>query len=124
MLAFVRGQIPVFADGSHRLFLNMWLFGACGFMSSYPGFSRGVSQKFLDDVLNNRIREAAQMVRSIENPLWDTMKKFPGGINAGFHGLMELHGLCGRWRRAPYASLSDEEMRGLERFARNLGLLN
>jgi len=117
-------KIPVFAGGSHHLFLNMWLYGACGFMSSYPVFSRGISRKFLDDIQNKRIREAARMIQTIEVPIYEYMTKFPGGINAGFHGLMELHGLCGRWRRPPYTSLSDEEMCGLEKFARSLGLLN
>jgi hypothetical protein len=35
---------------------------------------------------------------------------YTGGFDAAMHGAMELLGLCGRWRRKPYYSLSDAEM--------------
>ena len=47
----------------------------------------------------------------------------PGGFDAGIHGVLELAGICGRWRRPPYYSLSDAELEKLETELRNKGIL-
>jgi hypothetical protein len=44
------------------------------------------------------------------------MATFPGGRDAVVHGLLELADIAGRWRCAPYHSLTDQEMGKLKRF--------
>ncbi len=46
-----------------------------------------------------------------------------GGFDAGIHGIMELCGLCKRWRRAPYVSLSDGEVEALGMRPRSRSIL-
>ena len=45
------------------------------------------------------------------------------GGNAGQHGLIELYGIAGRWRRKPSTSASDEELERLAAFLADRGLL-
>ena len=46
----------------------------------------------------------------------DFIMSFPGGFDAVMHGVGELAGHGGRWRRNPYYSLSDAEMKKLKAF--------
>jgi len=48
-----------------------------------------------------------------EHPFFDTIFSLPRGFDAGMHGMLELHGICKRWRRPPFYSLSDAEMERL-----------
>ncbi len=41
-------------------------------------------------------------------------------IDAVVHGMMEIEGICGRYRRAPYTSLSDEQMEILREYRKGL----
>ncbi len=39
-----------------------------------------------------------------------------GSFDAGLHGMLEITGLGKRYRRAPYPSLTDEQMGALREF--------
>ena len=41
---------------------------------------------------------------------FDLILKQTGGFDAGIHATLELFGFCNRYRRAPYANMSDAEM--------------
>lgn len=56
-------------------------------------------------------------------PLFDLVSGFASGGNAGQHGLIELYGIAGRWRRKPSTSASDEELERLAAFLADRGLL-
>ncbi|MBI4025349.1 MAG: hypothetical protein HY360_10250 [Verrucomicrobia bacterium] len=44
------------------------------------------------------------------------------GLIASMHGLFELAGIAGRWRRPPYHSLTDPEMTRLKAFVKRMKL--
>ena len=68
--------------------------------------------------------EAARAVlRDYEIPLLEFLDTFEGGFDAGVHGLLEIYGLAKRYRRPPYHSLTDAEMRTLSGFLKKKGLL-
>ena len=50
------------------------------------------------------------------------LNELTGGWNAGLHAVLEVFGIAGRWRRAPYASVSDSELQRLTDFLDNLGV--
>jgi len=41
---------------------------------------------------------------------------YSAGGDAGHHGLLELLGICGRWRRNPLADLTNSDMEKLKTF--------
>ena len=45
--------------------------------------------------------KALRIYREIEVPLEQHMRGLPGGRDAALHGLFELRGIAGRWRRSP-----------------------
>ena len=47
----------------------------------------------------------------------------PGGFDGGFHATLEAAGLAGRWRRAPYHSLTDAEFAEFVAFLQDRGML-
>ena len=66
---------------------------------------------------------ARRIIGEIEMPWFDLITGLPGGFDAGIHGTLELFGICGRWRRMPYHTLSDAEMEPLKAFYQKRGLV-
>ena len=66
---------------------------------------------------------AARVIEKDDWPFFSYTSGLRGGFDAGMHGILELYGIAGRWRRNPYYSLNDEEMEGLEAFCQSRGWL-
>ena len=64
---------------------------------------------------------AADIIAQYDMPFFDFIRTMQGGFDAAVHGILEISGLAGRWRRKPYYSLNDEEMEVLSDFLKNLG---
>ncbi|MBT4819635.1 MAG: hypothetical protein HON70_28250, partial [Lentisphaerae bacterium] len=56
-------------------------------------------------------------------PFFELIMGMPGGFDAGIHGVLELFGICQRWRRPPYYSLNDGDMDRLASGLQDLGIL-
>ena len=57
-------------------------------------------------------------------PLFDNMyRSYPAGGDAAQHALLEIAGLCHRWRRKPLPDLSDAEVDDLRGFLQERGIL-
>ena len=54
----------------------------------------------------------------------DVARTFAAGGDAGQHGLLELAGICGRWRRNPLPDLTEADMEQLKSFLADLARLN
>ena len=63
------------------------------------------------------------MIKTCDLPLFDYLGKLPGGFDAGLHGMLEIYGIAGRWRRRPHYSLNDREMEMLRDHLKGLGVL-
>lgn len=66
---------------------------------------------------------AVGVIRDYDMPLFSYISGLTGGFDAGIHGIMELYGLCKRWRPKPYHSLNDAEMESLSDFLKARKLL-
>jgi hypothetical protein len=81
-----------------------------------------VTSRYWSAVKRNDCAGALAVIREVDAPWFDHVMTYRGGFDAAMHGAMELQGLCGRWRRPPYCSLSDAEMERLSETHQKLGV--
>ena len=86
-------------------------------------FKPQVSLRYWKALCDGDLAAARAVIRDVEIPLENFMDALPGGRDAAIHGLLEIYGIAGRWRRPPYRSLTDEELKRLESRVREMGLL-
>jgi 4-hydroxy-tetrahydrodipicolinate synthase len=123
MCLLVHPKWAVFAGGGLRNHMNMHALGCDGFMCRFMNFLPAVSQRYWKSLQGGDLADVRKVIQEIELPLERYMDAMPGGRDAAVHGLMEMVGLCGRWRRRPYHSLTDDQMANLKAFVRDMGLL-
>lgn len=113
MTAAVSGSWAVIAGGSKSLHLQLWPFGASGYLSTLTPFRPEITRRYWDATTNGDAIEMARIVDETDRPMFDVLRSAPGGFDAAIHGWCELHGMYGRWRRSPYHSLTDAELDAL-----------
>jgi 4-hydroxy-tetrahydrodipicolinate synthase len=117
------GRWAMFSGGGLRKHLDMHAYGCDGFMDRHMNFAPAVSFRYWNALQKGDLAAARKVIADVELPLEDFLGAFPGGRDAAVHGLIELAGIAGRWRRKPYHSLTDAEMRKLKSFVKRMGLL-
>lgn len=118
----VNSKWSVFSGGGMRNYLNMHPYGCDGLMDRHLNFAPWITHQFWAAIENNDMAAAVQVIEKYELPLEKHLAGYPGGRDAAVHGLLELAGVCGRWRRRPYHSLTDAEMQQLSQFAKEMKL--
>jgi 4-hydroxy-tetrahydrodipicolinate synthase len=113
----------VFAGGQKVNHVNMWPYGCDGYLSTFMSFRPDIAWKYWHAIEANDIETARGVISDIDIPFFDFLIK-TGNWNAAMHGVLELFGICKRWRRKPYYSLNDEEMDGLAKFLHDKDLLD
>jgi 4-hydroxy-tetrahydrodipicolinate synthase len=103
--------------------LDAHLYGCDGYLSLLVGFRPDVSRHYWTSLQAGDLVSARRVVSDCEMPLLDYLIALPGSWDAGVHGMMELYGFSGRWRRKPYYSLNDEQMAQLKAKLQALKLL-
>ena len=121
--ALLHDRWAVFAGGQKQNHLNMHPYGCHGYMSVFLCFKPEVAYRYWAAICSDDVREAGRIVREIEWPLFDLMGGMPGGSATGMRGVLELFGICERWRRPPYPSLTDRQMAELEAGLKELDIL-
>lgn len=106
----------VFSGGLKQDHLNMHPFGCDGYMSIYLHFMPEVAHAYWRAVEANDLTAAAAIIRAYDNPWIDLASELDGDFDAMFHGSQEVFGIAGRWRRAPYHSLTDAELERVRAF--------
>ena len=112
----------VFAGGQKVNHMNMWPYGCDGYLSTFMSFRPDIAWKYWHAIEANDIETARGVISDIDIPFFDFLIK-TGNWNAAMHGVLELFGICKRWRRKPYYSLNDKEMDGLAKFLHDENLL-
>jgi dihydrodipicolinate synthase/N-acetylneuraminate lyase len=112
----------VFSGGGLDNHWNLHPHGCVGFMDRHMNFRPQVSHTYWSALKANDAVSARQVIDEVEAPLAGFMATFPGGRDAAIHGLLEIYGIAGRWRRPPYHSLTDEELDRLKAFCAEMGL--
>jgi len=116
-------RLAVFAGGLKQNHLNMHPYGCDGYLSTFITFKPEIAHAYWSAIEAQNLTAAREIIAGYEMPFFNYIMGLPGGFDAGIHGMSELYGIYGRWRRKPYYSLNDEEMEGLAAHLRGLGLL-
>jgi len=117
------GRCALFSGGMKQNHLDMWPYGCDGYLATFINFKPEVTHRYRAAIEARDLQEARAVIRDIDMPFFDLVFSLPGGSDAGIHGVYELFGICGRWRRAPYYSLSDADMERVAGFFGERGLL-
>jgi 4-hydroxy-tetrahydrodipicolinate synthase len=123
MTAMARDEWAVFAGGQKQNHLDIVHYGAVGYMSTFVSFYSPVTHKYWSAVQAEDWGGAAKVIEEDDWPFFSYIAGLQGGFDAGMHGILELYGIAGRWRRTPYYSLNDEEMEQLKAFCQSRGWL-
>ena len=110
MATAVHHRWAVISGGMKQNHLDMHPYGCDGYMSTYLHFMPEVAHAYWRAIGANDVAAAAAIVTAFDAPWFDLAFGLPGNFDAMFHASQEIFGIGGRWRRAPYHSLTDAEM--------------
>ena len=116
-------RCAIFAGGQKQNHMNMLPYGCDGYLSTLLTFMPYIANRYWTSVASKELEVAREVIREVDMPLFDYLAKLRGGFDAGIHAIYEHHGMAERWRRPPYYSLNDEEMKKLEDFLKQHSLL-
>ena len=123
MTAMAGDEWAIFAGGQKQNHLDIVHYGAVGYMSTFVSFHPDVTHRYWSAVQRGDWTGAAKVIEDDDWPFFSYTSGLQGGFDAGMHGVLELYGIAGRWRRPPYYSLNDEEMDSLKAFCQSRGWL-
>lgn len=109
----VHERWAVIAGGQKQNHLGLHPYGCDGYLSTFISFRPEIAHRYWAAIRADDMVAARSVIRDHDMPYFDYAIGATGGFDAVFHGALELAGVCGRWRRPPYYSLSDEEMERL-----------
>ena len=123
MTAMAGDKWAIFSGGQKQNHLDIVHYGAVGYMSTFVSFHPQVTHRYWNAVEGEDWTGAAKVIEEDDWPFFSYTSGLQGGFDAGMHGVLELYGIAGRWRRPPYYSLNDEEMDSLKAFCQSHGWL-
>jgi dihydrodipicolinate synthase/N-acetylneuraminate lyase len=106
----------VVSGGLKQDHLNLHPYGCDGYMSWYLHFMPEIAHAYWRTIEACDLPGSARIIRAYDYPWFEFSETLTGGFDAMYHGAQEIFGIAGRWRRGPYASLSDAEMERLRGF--------
>jgi len=111
----------IFAGGQKQTHMDMHPYGCDGYMSVFLTFRPEVAHTYWGAIERGDLAAATGVIRDFDMPLFKHLYgAYPAGGDAGQHALLELAGICDRWRRKPLPDLTDEEMEMLSQFTESL----
>ena len=115
--ARAHGKWVIFAGGQKQTHMDMLPYGCDGYMSTFIKFKPDVAHGYWAAIERGDLDGAADVITRYDMPFFDYLyNTFPAGGDAAQHAVLELAGICGRWRRSPLPDLSDAEMEQLKVF--------
>ncbi len=123
MALLVHDQWAVFAAGSKQDHLLLHPYGCDGYMSTMMMFKPEIPHAYWCAIEANDTAAATAIIQDYDVPFYDLILSSPGSFDAAIHGVLEIFGICQRWRPPPYYNLSDEEMEKLRDELQGIGLL-
>lgn len=104
------GTLGLLSGGQKQNHLDMHPYGCDSYLSTFLTFRPEVAHAYWEAVTGQDLPRAREIIARVDLPFFDAILGLPGGFDAGIHGVLELAGICGRWRRPPYHSLTDAEL--------------
>ena len=90
--------------------------GVDGYLPVFTRFCPDVDNAYWSAYTAGDTAECARIIEYYEVAYLDMCAKNQMHFSAVIMGMMEIVGICERWRRAPYSSVSDEQMEILRNF--------
>lgn len=122
LASLTSGQWAFLSGGRKENHLDALPYGAHAYLSLYMRFRPEIAHRYWAAIQGNNLPEAVAIVNRYDISFMDFCATHGLHFDAVVHGAMELAGLAGRWRRAPYSSLTDAQLDQLEAFFTSLGL--
>ena len=113
----------VFSGGQKQNHMDMHPYGCDGYMSTFITFKPELAHRYWSAVQAHDLPASAAVIRDYDLPFFDLLKGYTGGFDAALHGVLEIFGICQRWRCPPYYSLTDPEIETLADGLRRIGIL-
>ena len=111
------GKWALFAGGQKQTHMDMLPYGCDGYMSTFAKFKPDIARTYWSAIEDNDLDKAVGVIERHDMPLFQFLySAFPAGGDAGQHALLELFGICDRWRRKPLPDLADEDMEKLKAY--------
>jgi dihydrodipicolinate synthase/N-acetylneuraminate lyase len=107
------------AGGQKQNHINMLPYGVDGYFSLMTTFNPDIARKYWNAIKTNQMEVAIDIVKEYDMPVFNYLLTLEGSFDAGMHGMLELTGLGKRYRRAPYHSLTDDQMEKLKDFLKS-----
>ena len=123
MTLLTKDRWAVFSGGQKQNHMDLHPYGCHGFMSTFLTFKPEITHRYWSAVQNSDLSTATEVIRDYDHPFFDLIRGCTGGFDAGLHGVLELFGICERWRSPPYYSLSDAEMESLAERLKDINVL-
>lgn len=117
------GKLALVSGGQKKNHMDMHPHGCDGYLSSFLRFYPKIAHAYWKAIETNDLSAAQAIIREYDAPLFDFILSSQGSFDAAIHGILELFGIAGRWRRNPYHSCTDAEMEQLAAFLSRLGIL-
>ncbi len=113
------------AGGSKENHMNMLPYGVDGYLSTFITFKPEIAWHYWEATKALDLETARAVIRDYDMPLFAKAQAIGDGcLDAALHGVYELFGIAKRYRRAPYHSLTDQQMEQLAEVLRSTGLLS
>lgn len=122
MALLVQGRWAVLSGGQKQNHMCIYPYGCAGYLSTFITFKPDIARRYWSAIEAGDISAATTIIRKFDMPFFDLISGMQGGFDAGIHGVLELFGICKRWRRLPYYSLSDVEMDRLAKGLEDIGI--
>jgi 4-hydroxy-tetrahydrodipicolinate synthase len=113
----------IFAGGQKQTHMDMHPYGCDGYMSIYMTYRPEIAHSYWRAIERGDLTAAAHVIRDYDMPLVNHLySAYPAGGDAAQHAMLEMEGICGRWRRKPLPDLTDADMETLKAFLASLPL--
>ena len=122
-LCHIRDKMAFLSGGTMKKFLTEVPYGADGYLSVFARCFPHVEKPFWQAVQEGRLLDAAKIPETYETPFFRWVAAHGINFDAGIRGMMEIAGLCNRFARIPYSTMTDEQMDGLRGFLTEKGII-
>lgn len=105
------GGVTLLSGGRMENHLEVWPYGSNSWLSIFMRFMPQIAWEYWGHVRAGDLALAARYVEVFERPYFEDLTKELGlEFDAVIHASMEIEGICGRYRRAPYPDANEAQM--------------
>lgn len=117
------GKYAFMSGGRMENHMDVAPYKVDGYLSIFERFAPKPEREYWKAYTAGDMQECARVIETYEVPFMDMISSIPLHFDAMIHGMMEIMGLCERWRRLPYTVATDAQMDVLRGFLQEKGLL-